>query len=402
MIVTDHHLPGEALPKAFSIICPKKENDPYPEKNLAGVGVAFKVAEALLKERSSDEMIATEWLDLVAVGTVADLVPLTGENRALVKSGLKIIREKPRQGLHSLAGAANLNLQQIHSRDIGFVLGPRLNAAGRLGTARDAFDLLMSEYVSEAGRLALDLDDQNRERQELMHWIQEEAQKQVESSNDYLLFAAHEEFHEGVVGLAASRITDLFYRPSAVGHRGKDFTRASCRSIPEFHITKALDECSDYLEQYGGHAMAAGFTVRNEMLDEFIEEFQNIARRELASKDLLPVLRADMEIPLKDIKPEEMFKVIAQIEPVGSDNPEVLFVSRNLQVRNYRVVGRDSSHLKLTVTDGVVTYDAIAFKQGYWAGKLPEYVDLLYSYEKNAFNGRVTLQLNVVDIKESR
>jgi single-stranded-DNA-specific exonuclease len=401
MIISDHHEPSPNLPEVGIVICPKQEGDTYPEKNLAGVGVAYKIAEALVSQRPLEGYHLNDVLDLVAVGTVADLVPLIGENRSLVQAGLETLRSGRRQGLFSLMQAANLDVQRVNAGNIGFVIGPRINAAGRLDQANPALELLLSDDLLKAGFLAQQLDDLNRERKQITQWIQDESEVQARADgDDFLLFAAHKEFNEGVVGLAASRLTESYYRPSVVGHRGPELTRASCRSIPEFHITQALDECAELLVRHGGHAMAAGFTVRNENLDELMSRLKEIARQELEGQELCPELKADVELALRDLHPE-ILELIDMIEPTGHKNPPARFVSRSLRVTNCRQVGQDRQHLKLTVTDGTVYFDAIAFRQGHWYGQMPEYVDMLYSYEKNEFNGRVSLQLNVKDIKPS-
>lgn len=402
LIISDHHEPHKELPATRAVICPKREGDAYPDKNLAGVGLAYKIAEALYSKRTwgAAGFDPAELLDLVAVGTVADVVPLVGENRSLVRAGLERLRQGRRHGLRSLAGAANLAIQAANARDIGFVLGPRLNAAGRLESALDSFDLLMAEDFTTAGLLAQKLDDQNRQRQELTRQMQETAEKlmNAEEEDGHLLFAAHSEFNMGVVGLVASRLTETYYRPAVVGSVGGEFTRASCRSIPEFHITRALDQCSDLLERHGGHAMAAGFTVRTRRLPELIDRLRQIAMEELAERDLRPVLYADLEIPLRDLHPA-LLRDLDALEPTGLGNPGAFFVSRNLQVRNWRQVGSDGRHLRLTLSDGTITYDAIAFRQGYWAGQLPDRIDILYAFERNFYRDQVTLQLNVRDLK---
>jgi single-stranded-DNA-specific exonuclease len=202
----------------------------------------------------------------------------------------------------------------------------------------------------------------------------------------------------GVVGLVAARLTETHYLPSVVGAFGEEFTRASCRSIPEFHITHALDECADLFERHGGHAMAAGFTVRNDRLVELKQRLKTIAERELRGRDLKPVIKVDMEIGFKELKPE-ILKWIDALEPTGHQNREALFVSRKLRVVRSRTVGSDQRHLRLTVSDGGVTYDAIGFRLGHWAEQMPEKVDLLFAYERNVFQGRETLQLNVRDLR---
>jgi len=289
----------------------------------------------------------------------------------------------------------------VRSGDIGYLLGPRLNAAGRLETAKNALSLLMTNDVFEAGRLAQYLDSQNRERQQLTRQMTASAEEIAASQTDALLITAiHEEYNPGVVGLVASRLVDRFYRPAIVGQRGPEFTRASCRSIPEFHITRALETCADLFRNFGGHAAAAGFTVLNEKLPEALERMQTLAQKQLGSLDLHPVLVADAELPLAELK-ADILQQLELIEPTGYGNPQVNLVTRGLQVRDARAVGQDGKHLKLTVTDGRITYDAIAFRQGHWVQAMPMVVDLLYRFEANEFNGRSRLQLNVTDLKPS-
>lgn len=399
LIISDHHHPQAGLPEAYAVVCPKQPGDEYPDKNLAGVGLAFKIAQALLKKKPAVNYLAGEWLDLVALGTVADIVPLTGENRVLVKAGLMLLRQGTRQGLLSLVRAAGLNLAGISATDISFGLAPRLNASGRLESALASYELLTTRDVMVSGMLAQKLDDQNRERQKLTQDIQREAECKIEGNGyDQLIFAFDEGFNSGVVGLVAAKLTENFYRPAIVGTIGEDYTRASCRSIQEFHITRALDECADLMEHHGGHALAAGFTVRNDRREELVSRLNEIARRELAELDLRPALRADMEIPLRDLR-AEFLGYLDRLQPTGAGNPDAMFVSRGLQVVRAKTVGADAKHLKLTVSDGRITYDGIAFRQGHWSENLPNRIDILYQFEKNVFNGRESLQLNIRDIK---
>jgi single-stranded-DNA-specific exonuclease len=405
LIISDHHHPGTNLPEALAVINPKQEGDTYPEKNLAGVGLAYKLVQGLFAETNRTEdgaggLDADQYLDLVALGTVADLAPLVGENRALVRAGLGAMRWPQRQGLVSLMGAAGIHPSSVHAGDIAFALGPRLNAAGRLDSALAALNLLLTEDIFEAGRLAQQLDNQNRERQQIMHAIQERAELLAleRDPEALLLIAVDPEFNPGVVGLAASRLTEQYYRPAIVAQRGEDYTRGSCRSIPEFHITQALDRCADLLEHHGGHAAAAGFTVRNDRLDELIDRLQATAVDQLANLDLRPTLLADMELPLSDLKPD-ILPDLERLQPTGYGNAQAVFVSRDLKVQRSRPVGKDNSHLKLSVTDGRITYDAIAFRQGYWHEQMPSFIDLMYHFEVNEFNGRSFLQLNVRDLK---
>jgi single-stranded-DNA-specific exonuclease len=400
MIITDHHEPGNQIPDAFTVICPKQPGDEYPFKEFSGVGIAYKLAQALLERSPIEGTHAVEWLDLVAVGTVADVVPLTGENRVLVRYGLSMLTRRQRQGLRSLMGAAGIeDGKKINAYHIGYVIGPRLNASGRMETAEASYQILMTEDLQEAGKLAQLLDDQNKQRQDVTRDIQQAAEEMV-SGEDRLVFAVSPDFQLGVVGLAASRLVETFYRPAVVGINEGETTRASCRSIPEFHITNALDEVAYLLERHGGHAMAAGFTVRNENLLVLEQELKRIATERLAGLELRPTLRADMELPLAEVKPY-ILEYQDAIEPTGAGNPSVRFICRNLRVTQKKKIGKDQSHLRLTVTDGRVVYDGIAFRQADWADKMPERIDILFSFEVNIYNGRTSLQLNVQDIRPS-
>ena len=401
LIITDHHTPGvEELP-AIAVINPKQPGDAYPDKNLAGVGIAYKLACALLGE--TEGVGAEEFLDLVALGTVTDLASLTGENRFLVREGIKWLRQPRRQGVYSLINVAQVAAQQITAEAISFILGPRLNAAGRLDSAMAALELLLATEISEAAGLAQILDNHNRERQQLTRQIQTQAE-QIALEKDpqaLLLFAVDESFNPGVVGLAASRLTEQYYRPAIVAHRGDEFTRGSCRSIPEFHITQALDRCADLLVRHGGHSAAAGFTVRNEHLDELKQRLVEIAQEQLGQQDLRPRLKADAVVPLSEMRPD-LLPMLAWLQPTGIGNPPAVFVSQNLKVLRSKTVGKDGAHLKLTVSDGRITYDAIAFRQGHWQANMPAYVDLMYQLEVNEYNGQRVLQLNVRDLKPSQ
>jgi single-stranded-DNA-specific exonuclease len=406
LIITDHHQPATQLPWAQAIINPKQPGDAYPDKDLAGVGLAYKLASALLEEASPTRMLpggpptGMEYLDLVALGTVTDLAPLTGENRALVRAGLETIHRPYRQGLVSLIGVSGVSPQQVTAETIGYVLGPRLNAAGRLDSALAALELMLTQDVAQAARLAQLLDNQNRERQLITRQIQEHAEQVAlaEDPQALLLFAVDPAYNPGVVGLAASRLTEKYYRPAIVAQQGEATTRGSCRSIPEFHITQALDQCADLLVRHGGHSAAAGFTVRNADLPELVRRLKEIARLQLADLDLRPTLKADAQVSLSELKPE-LLKDLAWLQPTGQGNPPAIFVSREVRVLRSKTVGQDDAHLKLTVTDGQITFDAIAFRQGLWQEKMPPRLDLLYTFETNEYNGRLSLQLNVRDLK---
>jgi single-stranded-DNA-specific exonuclease len=407
IVITDHHSVGQQLPDAVAVIDPKRSDSNHPFKELAGVGVAYRLAQALLRSHretpvTKQELLLEEddLLDLVALGTVADLVPLMGENRILVQRGLRCINRMERPGIDALCRNAGIRSGAVDATSIGFALGPRLNAAGRVAHAKNAYQLLDTTYPAEAERLASRLGQLNRQRQQLTLKTQERArQLALEASGDSpLLFAASPDFLAGIVGLAASRLVDEFYRPAIVVEMGEDTSRGSARSIPEFHITEALDDCSDLLVQYGGHAAAAGFTVRNNDIDILASRLRELASRRLTGIDLTPVLSVDAEVKLTDMS-WDLQRALAELEPCGYGNPHPLFLSRNVRVTDHRSVGNAGKHLKLTLSDGWNTWDGIAFNQGEWTGKLPDLVDIVYHLEINEWNSLRRLQLNVQDIR---
>lgn len=405
MIVTDHHAPAQELPDAFAVINPKQPGCKYVWKDLSGAGIAFKLAQAMLRADSRVPLsqqrtpIAEDaLLDLVALGTVADLVPLTGENRAFVRRGLELLRQSERPGIQSILRQAALKTERIDAGVIGYVVGPRLNAAGRLESALMAYNLLSTQYPGEADDLAQKLEETNRERQRLTAEMTTKAREMcAASANDRLLFVAAAEFPEGIVGLVASRLAEEFYRPAIAVHCGTEESRGSARSISEFNIVSALDECKDILVRHGGHSMAAGFTVRTENLAELETRLKEIAARSLDG-ELTPVINIDAETPLHEMN-WELQKALAQLEPFGYGNREPIFISRGVTVRDARVVG--SEHLKLLLSDGQSVWDCIAFRQGGWINDLPRRIDVAYQLDARTFNGEVRLQLNVKDLQPS-
>jgi len=405
IIVTDHHSPGEKLPPATAAINPKQADCHYPFKQLAGVGLAFKLAQALLRAnrqtpvaRGKVDLDEEDLLDLVALGTVADLAPLLEENRALVRRGLEKLNQPQRLGLRALISQARVRPGQITATTIGYVLGPRLNAAGRLDTAMSSYNLLTSSSPAEARSLALKLDEVNRERQQLTVDTLEKAREQVLAigEEERLFFVAAQDYLPGIVGLVAQRLTDEFYRPSVVVELGEETSRGSCRSIPEFKINTALDQCSDLLVKYGGHSAAAGFTVANANLEPLKQRLRQIATHKLESLELLPTLSIDAEMDLSEMN-WATHALLEQLEPFGYANSTPVFLSREVIVRDARVVGE--RHLKMTLSDGRAVWDAIAFRQGGWAGKLPRRIDVVYTLEVNEWNEEKRLQLNVKDLR---
>jgi len=305
-----------------------------------------------------------------------------------------------RPGIRALCRQVGLRPGGINARTIGFVLGPRVNAAGRLSDVQTAYRLLNTSDPVEAQGLAVALDGLNRERQRLTQEAHERALELVRDAagGGLMLFAASTEFSLGVVGLVASRLLDAFYRPAIVVSVGREISRGSCRSVDGFDITGALDQCRDLLIRHGGHAAAAGFRVDNRNLDALEGRLRAIAEESLGARELQPVLEADAEPPLSEMT-WELLAEMERLEPYGCGNEPPLFVSRGVFIRDGRAVGRDRKHLKLTLSDGRATWDAIAFRQGSWATQLPSVVDIAYHLELNEWRGRKSLQLNVRDLR---
>jgi single-stranded-DNA-specific exonuclease len=409
LIITDHHAPGDDHPPAYAFLDPKRQDCPYPDKNLAGVGVAFRLLQALALMPSHREgPAAEEYLDLVAIGTVADMAPLVGENRDLVRAGLDLLNRTDaaplRTGLDSLIQTAGVRRGGIDSTAIGFMLGPRLNAAGRMDTATQALKLLLTRNPQEADELAGLLDSQNRERQTLTRSTYQAARKIILDRQQasgtplpYFLLAEQEGFNTGIIGLAASKLMDEFYRPSAVVALDGGSARGSIRSIPGFHITKALDACSELLERYGGHAAAAGFTLPAERLGELSRRMEQLAQSALDDNRLTPTLELDAEIKLDELT-WNLLDWLRRFEPSGQGNPRPVFAVRNVRILTKRTVGKDNAHLKLRVGNGEVSMDAIGFGMGPVAGELSSFADVAFALEENNYYGR-QLQMRMIDVR---
>jgi single-stranded-DNA-specific exonuclease len=416
LIITDHHSLGQELPAAAAVINPKRPDSDYPERMLAGVGIAYKLAQALrqaLPDRAGGD--ESSLLDLVAIGTVADLAPLVGENRKLVAEGLAVLNEVRRPGLAALMNVSGLQAGQMTAESIGFALGPRINAAGRLAHAYDAARLLIATNSVSAQEQARLLDELNRKRQSLTRQLSARAEQMVDPEAP-IIIAGDPEFKSGIVGLVASRLAEKAYRPVIIMEHGEEESRGSCRSIPEFHITEALDEVADLLVRHGGHAQAAGFTIRNEHLPEFVRRMTDIARARLDGADLRPGLTIDAALPLSQVD-WALHGTLEQLEPTGYQNPSPLLLSRAVEVVSHRPVGTDGSHLQLHVVDahrnGAARYGgatgrptqafpAIAFRQGEWASALPKYIDIAYRIGVNRWQGNANLQLVIEDIRPAQ
>jgi single-stranded-DNA-specific exonuclease len=408
MIITDHHSVGPEIPNALAVINPKQEGCKYPEKMLAGVGIAYKLAEALLKVAVTQDRIvpkiqSEDLLDLVAIGTVADLAPMNHlENRLLTIQGLKKIREGKRLGIRALLEVAHLTPDKVNSTTIGFVIGPRINAAGRLESAMMAYELLSTDDPQIAAQNAQALQNLNEKRQRLTREAQEFARSitPFDGGDVPLIFAADPQFQQGIVGLVAGRLTEEFYRPAIIMHQGEHESHGSCRSIAEFNITEALDQCADLLIRHGGHAQAAGFAIYNENLPHFQERILQIASSGLRNKDLRPTIQIDAEVLFKQLD-LSLHEALTKLEPCGHDNTLPLLCTKRLRVVESKTVGKDNSHLKLRLSDGDQERDAIAFRLGDLAKDVPRFVDIAYQLDVDEWNGSRRLNLIVQDVRES-
>jgi single-stranded-DNA-specific exonuclease len=416
IIITDHHSIGPEIPRAVAVVNPQQEDCPG-DKKLAGVGVALMVARALLldawmkngkkkEHQAIYAQVVNELLDLVAIGTVADIMPLNSTtNRTLVRQGLGVINEARRPGIKALMDVAGVKPGQATAMSIGFGLAPRINAAGRLQSALIAYELLSATDAEVARGYAEELNTLNQQRQKLTAEAQGRVRAILDAgdrSGEHLIFAVDDEVIPGIVGLVAGRLAEEFFRPAVVVERGESECHASCRSIPQFHITQALDECADLLVRHGGHAMAAGLTVLPENLPILQQRLQEKARIALDGMELLPTLFVDMQVGLRELT-MDLVEELEALEPTGEANKKPVFMTSNLRVLDVRTVGNGDSHLKLKLaTDGLPPFDAIGFRLGNWRFEMPSMIDIAYHLEVNEWQGRRNLQLNLQDIRPSR
>ena len=403
VIVTDHHLPGDELPPASAVLDPRRVDCASADKDLCGTGVAFKLAQALVPALGVSPHLPLHFLDFVALATVADVVPLTGENRILVRHGLKMLADSRWIGLRALVEAAGLSGRPIKAGHVGFILAPRLNAAGRIGDARDGLRLLLCDDPDEAAALARELETLNARRQELDQRILDEAVELAERvlrPDDRALVLAADAWHPGVIGIVASRLVERYGRPTfLIGWEG-DAGRGSGRSIAGFDLHAALQRVGHHLEKYGGHRMAAGLTIRRERYDAFRVAFLDVAAQLLGPEDLVPAQRVDLELPLGLVS-DELEKLIRYLEPCGPGNPAPVFGVRHARAVGARRVG--TNHLRFTLDDESGALPAIAFQ---WADAIPDHwladrLDVAFRLERDEWQGRVTLQARVASLAPS-
>jgi len=408
VIITDHHEPPEELPRAYATLNPCLKGSTYPFTGLAGVGVAMKLAQGVLaglegKDKAGPGIDAslTEYLDLVALGTIADVVPLKGENRILVRHGLKLLKDSSRTGIRKLKDVAVIRSGKFTAGTVGFQMAPRLNASGRLGHAELGVALLTTDDAEEAERIAGELDELNRERQSIEYEILEDARSMLSVSDvDSMqtIVLASDQWHQGVIGIVASKLVEEFYRPTVLVAMKGEMGKGSARSIPAFHLYEGLERCSDLLEGFGGHKFAAGLSITARNLEKFKKRLNAIVGRSLVREDYIPYLRIDDSIDLNDLD-WRLYGELEGLAPFGSGNPEPVLQASGLEVRYPKIVGRN--HVRMKLKQGERIIGAIGFNMGdiYQSLAMDRvYVDAAFSLEMNEWQGERSLQLNIKDV----
>jgi len=400
-IITDHHEPAEELPKAIAVVDAKRKDNKYECRNLAGVGVVFKLIQALSIKLKLDPKEYLKYLDIVCVGTISDIVPLTDENRVIVKLGLKLVEQTKNLGLKEILQSCGYS--KINSTTISFGVAPRINACGRMGHQEEALNLLVSKEEKEVKKLTQKINEYNKIRQEIEKNIYNEAIEQIEkerNDNKNTIVVFGKGWHHGVIGIVSSKITELYFKPSILLCEEDGECKGSGRSIPGFDLHEALMECNDTIEKFGGHAMAVGININKEKIEEFKEEFEKIAKEKEVDK-IIPILNLDAEIKLDDVN-KEMVDSLKELEPFGEANKMPIFAFRNLKIDSIRSLS-DGKHLKLSVKDNKNIINAIGFNMGTLTDtyRIGDRVDIAGNLEINSFNGVDSIQINIKDIMKS-
>ena len=408
VIVCDHHTPGDELPAAVAVLNMKRNDCPYPYKDLSGCGVGFKLAQAYAQQYGLPFDNLVPLLQLLAMSIASDIVPITGENRILAHYGIKQINQAPFAGISAVIDVAGIEARKLTINELVYKLGPRINACGRMKSGRAAVELLLTNDATFARQQAEEVNQHNEERRDCDTETTKEALAMLEEDATFaqrrstVVYAPH--WHKGVVGIVASRLTETYYRPTIVLTAGEDgIISGSARSVGGFDIYAAIDSCLDLLTNFGGHKFAAGLSMHIDNLPEFCERFEHYVATHIREDQLQPTLFVEAELELADITPA-FYNVIRYLEPFGPGNPRPLFVSRNLiNHRDTRAVGKEGEHLRLDVTDRAYAITGIAFKRGAMAKYIQNGnpVDICYELDENTFNNRTTIQMMVQDIKPS-
>ena len=402
VIVSDHHLPGGPVPDCLAVLNPKRPGCDYPDKDLAAVGVAFKLALALARALGQSENPVLHMLDLVALATIADIAPLRGENRVFARFGLKVLEETRNPGLRALIRASGLEGKPLTAGRVGFILAPRLNAVGRLGHALRGVELLTTQSDADANRIARELEELNRKRQETDRRTLEEAREMLDRLDldaTYGIVLAKEGWHPGVIGIVASRVVEETARPTVLVALKDGEGKGSGRSIPAFDLHAGLGACRDLLVRFGGHRSAAGVTIAAERVEEFARRFDDVARERLSADDLVPELRVDLEIPIAEAS-RDLEALLRHFEPFGMGNAAPLLVSRGVHLAAPpKIVGGE--HLKLQLATPSGALDAIGWGMGHRARGLDagSVVDVAYRLERDEWNGEPRLQAKIADLR---
>ena len=401
VIVTDHHEVGEKLPNALAVIDAKRKDNTYPFRSLAGVGVVFKLIQALSIKLEIKPEEYLKYLDLVCVGTISDIVPLEGENRTIAKLGLMLIKVTRNLGLRELIKSSGY--KEIDSNTISFGVAPRINACGRMGHEEKSLKLFLAEDLESATKITKELNEYNTLRQSTEKAIYEEAIQEIDRNHldeKNSIVLGGKGWHHGVIGIVSSKVTDKYYKPSILLSFEDDIAKGSGRSVPGFDLYEGLTKCEDLLEKYGGHSMAVGLTLKKENLEKFKERFEQIAK-EKNIKELVPIIYIDDELKLKDIN-MDLVKGLSILEPFGEANKVPLFLIRNLKIDSIRALS-EGRHLKLTLRDENFVINAIGFELGYLAEeyRIGDRIDVVGTLEINSFNGFRSIQINMKDIRKS-
>ena len=399
-VITDHHEPAETLPKALAVVDAKRKDNKYPFNQLAGVGVVFKVIQAISKRFNLEEKEYLKYLDLVCVGTISDIVPLVDENRVISKLGLKLVEITRNIGLKALLKSTGA--KTVDSSTISFCVAPRVNACGRLGYEQEALELFLTDNIVKAEEIARRLNKYNSERQQKEIKIFNEAIEMIEQGekNKNCIILGKENWHHGVIGIVSSKVTEMYYKPSILICFEDDEGKGSGRSIQGFDLHEALGKCQKHIERFGGHSMAIGITIKKSEFDEFKQDVEKYTEN-TNIKELIPIIKIDKEITIDDINMETI-KELKKLEPYGEANKMPLFIYKNLKIDSIRALS-EGKHIKLTLKDKNVVIDAIGFNMGNLVNEylLGDKIDVVGSLEINKFNGKESIQLNLKDIRKS-
>ena len=402
-IICDHHKPSPKIPEAVAVLNPKRVDCSYPYDELCGCGVGFKLVQALASKRGKTIEDLTQYLDLVAIAIAADIVPITGENRVLTYFGLQVINSNPRNGIKAI-------IQEVHKKvltitDVVFIIAPRINAAGRIKHGNAAVELLTEANFEQALEFAKAINQYNTERRVLDAQITKEALLQIEENKEKEQFTSvvfNETWHKGVIGIVASRLIETYYRPTLVFTKSGNKLAASARSVKGFDVYEALEQCSEFIEQFGGHKYAAGLTLDPEVYTAFKNKFEEVVKNTIDKELLIPEITIDASLELSDISPK-FFRILQQMGPFGPQNMKPVFSTTSVRDNGYgKTVGADKSHLKLNIIYGAdkKTYNAIGFGLGNKMKFIQNNFDIAYSLDENEWNGRTSLQLLLKDIKK--